>query len=75
MNENKYILSRHRIYETIYKMIETGLSPKEIAEQMHKDYRLEVTMHELSPRMVEKMYMILAEQAYYDKNKKHFIGE
>ena len=75
MQENKYIYARRLIYETIYKDVQAGNSPKDIAEDMFGRYRLEVTLHDVPKEMVLRMYQLLAEQCYYDIYKKHYEGE
>ena len=75
MVNNKYVLSRRLIYETISKKVHAGIAPHIIADEMFEEYRLEVTLHDISKDMVHRMYQILAEQCWYDVNQKHYIGE
>ena len=75
MKNNKYVFARHLIYETIKKQVVAEISPIDIAEFMFDNYRLEVTLHDISKDMVLRMYQILAEQCWFDINKKHYIGD
>lgn len=75
MMNNKYIHARHLIYETIRKSVEMRQKPADIAEDMFKRYRLEVTLHDVSKDMITRMYQILAEQCWYDVYQEHYIGD
>jgi hypothetical protein len=75
MVNNKYILARRQVYETIHKAVQTGLTPKEIADELANSHRLEVTLHDMSKEMIHRMYYVLAEQCWYDINLNHYIGE
>jgi len=74
MAQNKYVFAEHLIYETIFKYVETGTTPPEIADLMFDHFRLEVSLHDVPQNMVKKMYELLAKQAWYVRYKKHYIG-
>jgi len=68
---DKYIYAQHVIYRAISNFVELGIKPKEIAEKMISEYRLEIRFFFVPKDKLDIYYEALAEQCWYDRYGNH----
>ena len=66
MNEpRRYDFVMQVIYEKVANMIEVGIHPNEIGEEIRKTCRLELRLFDIDKDMLIKFCITLAEMAWY----------